>query len=157
MKLYKFVVIVGFVFICAGVLSAQEDYEEYIKTSKDFKPVKQTKEILLSGRWDHWILMPWRFKWGKKYTFELAKKMKEAGHNGAFCDHGPGGAQIHEKLNMLWYMDHTAGKGDLYLHGRNKGKGKRKQLNRPRPMLSSDVQNRMRKNVRNRVCRQHKQ
>ncbi len=148
----------GLAVIClvAAAVSAQENYKEYVTQSKDFKRVNQSRELLLSGRWDHWILMPWRFRWGKEYTFELAKKMKEAGHNGAFCDHGPGGADIHEKLNMLWYMDHTAGKGDLYLHGRNKGKGKRKELNRPRPMLSGEVQSRMRNNVKNRVARAKK-
>ncbi len=151
MRIFKAVSLLGLVCLFASALSAGENYSEYVKQSKDFKRVKQTRELLMSGRWNHWILMPWRFRWGKKYSLELAAKMKEAGHNGAFCDHGPGGAEIHEKLGLLWYMDHSAGKGDLYLNGKNKDKDKRQQANRPRPLLSPEVQSRMKNNVRNSV------
>lgn len=92
-----------------------EDHRNYIRTSRDFQAVRQDREFLLHDRWRHWILMPWRHKWGREYDDALAAELKKYGHNGAFCDHQPRSAEIHERYGFPWYMDHTAGKGDLYL------------------------------------------
>jgi len=100
-----------------------EDFAAYVKKSKDFKRVKQKdfkrvkqiEKILESPRWDHWILMPWRYRWGATYDSELIMWMKKHGHNGGFCDHLPKeDAKLQEKAGFLWYLDHAAGKGDLY-------------------------------------------
>jgi len=141
-----------------SLVQAQEDYRAYIRTSKDFKRVKQTKEILQSGRWDHWIYMPWRYRWGRKYTDELAAKMKEAGHNGAYCDHGPRyDAAIHERHGFLWYLDHMTGKGELKLRRANKKKD-RARLTRPVCLIAPETVEKLKAKIRRaaEACRKYK-
>ena len=42
---------------------AQDDpYEKYVKTSQDFKPVKQDKDWALKA-FPSWIYMPWYYQW----------------------------------------------------------------------------------------------
>ncbi len=102
-------------FSTCGLAARAEDFAAYVRTSPDFRRVRQDQGILLN-RWDHWVLMPWRYQWGRPYDEALAAAMKQAGFNGGFCDHSPGSdSEIHEKYGFLWYLDHTAGKGDLHL------------------------------------------
>lgn len=101
--------------LVAASTAAGEDFAAYVRSSPDFRPVRQDRTLLL-GRWDHWVCMPWRFQWGRGYDATLATAMREAGFNGGFCDHEPGpDADLHEANGFLWYLDHAAGKGDLHL------------------------------------------
>jgi len=113
---------------CWSPARAQDDpYETYVKTSRDFQRVKQDKEWALKA-WPSWVYMPWTYKWGIGYDDASGKWSLEHGYNGAFLDHGRtrvGGvdklAWINE-FKLRFYVDHTAGKGDLHLKGRGGGK-----------------------------------
>ena len=41
---------------------ADDPYEKYVQTSKDFKRVKQDKEWALKA-WPSWVYMPWYAQW----------------------------------------------------------------------------------------------
>ena len=43
-------------------LFSQDAYETYLKTSKDFRAVKQDKEWALSA-FPSWLYMPWTYRW----------------------------------------------------------------------------------------------
>ena len=102
-------------FIVAAVHGEDDPYENYIKTSKDFKPVKQEKEWLLKA-YPNWLFMPWYYQWTIGHTDESGEFCKQMGFNGAFIDHGnPEYLPWIDKYSLHFYMDHTAGKGDLHL------------------------------------------
>ena len=132
-----------------------EDFSKYIKTSKDFQRVPQKKAMLLSKHWDHWIYMPWRYRWGRKYDEDCAVFLKNAGINGGYCDYQPddGDGALHEKNDFLWYMDHTAGKGDLYLRKKNLTHALEKSTQRPRCLVDPVVVNRLKSNIKGNVTR----
>jgi len=96
--------------VCRG-----EDFGRYIRTSEDFRPVDLSPARRVSDRWNRWLLMPWRYDWGRPYDRTLALELKGVGYNGAFCDYEPEEAASHEGAGLLWYLDHAAGKGDLHL------------------------------------------
>jgi len=96
--------------VCRG-----EDFGRYIRTAEDFRRVDLSPARRVSDRWDRWVLMPWRYDWGREYDRSLALELKGVGYNGAFCDYGPETAAINEQAGLLWYLDHAAGKGDLFL------------------------------------------
>ena len=135
--------------LLSGIISPAfgEDYRGYIRTSKDFQRIDQSPAILQSGRWDRWVLMPWRYRWGEEYDLELARRLKEAGHNGAVCDHSPQGAEIYEEAGLLWYLDHAAGKGDLYLFQENTTREARLSPHRPVCLADPQVQARLRERL----------
>lgn len=96
---------------------AQADpYETYIKTSKDFKPVSQNKATLIKA-WPTFVYMPWTFQWTIGYTPDSGKWSRENGYNGAFIDREPSGNKLDwiNENKLPFYVDHTAGKGDLHL------------------------------------------
>ena len=106
---------------CWTPAAAQDDpYETYVKTSKDFKPVKQDKEWALKA-WPSWAYMPWTYKWGIGYDDDAGKWSLDNGYNGAFIDHGRTNVGGVDKLawinryKLRFYVDHTAGKGFLHL------------------------------------------
>lgn len=121
-----------------------EDFRNYIRNSKDFQRVDQSPSLLLSGRWDHWVLMPYRYQWGREYDMDLAKRLKGAGFNGAVCDGSPQKAEIHEEMGLLWYLDHAAGKGDLHLRRDNTTRQARLAPLRPVCLADPQVQARLR-------------
>jgi hypothetical protein len=109
--------------IVAGPPAAQaqqDPYETYIKTSKDFERVKQDKDWALEA-WPSWTYMPWTWRWHIGYTDESGRWSREHGYNGAFLDHGRTRVDGADKLawinkfRLRFYMDHTAGKGYLYV------------------------------------------
>ena len=104
--------------LAAGPAFAQEDaYEKYVKTSRDFKPVKQDKEFLLK-QYPSWIYMPWTYQWTIGYTDASGQWSLDHGYNGAFIDRGnTGGGKLDwiDKFKLHFYMDHTAAKGYLHL------------------------------------------
>ncbi|KPL17981.1 MAG: hypothetical protein AMJ92_10100 [candidate division Zixibacteria bacterium SM23_81] len=124
--------------------SSAEDFRSYIKNSWDFHRVPQPPSILQSKHWNHWVLMPWRYRWGKEYDGQLAQRLKEAGFNGAMCDHSPQKAEIHEQAGLLWYLDHAAGKGDLYLYPENTTQEALRAPNRPVCLADPQVWARLR-------------
>ena len=119
--------VVMFLGLLSGNLFAQDKkdpYENYVKTSKDFKAVKQDKEMLYKA-WPTWIYMPWRYQWGIGYGDEADKFCKDNGYNGAFTDWGnKDQLEWFNKNKLYFYMDHSAGKGDLYIKNSNQTKNK---------------------------------
>ena len=101
--------------------SSDDVYARYVKTSKDFAPVKQDK-VWLQKAFPGWLYMPWTYQWSIGYTDESGKWSRSHGYNGAFLD-GNGGSpdtpagklKWIERNHLHFYLDHTAGKGDLHL------------------------------------------
>jgi len=103
--------------------AAQDDpYETYIRTSADFKRVKQDKAWALKA-WPSWVYMPWTFQWTIGYTDESGRWCLEHGYNGAFVDWDridAGGSRTGRldwinKHGLRFYVDHTAAKRYLHL------------------------------------------
>ena len=96
-------------------------YARYLRTSKDFKRVKQDKTWLLKA-WPGWIYMPWTYQWTIGYDDAAGQWSRANGYNGAFLD-GNGGEPDSPSGKLAWinkfqlrfYLDHTAGKGNLHL------------------------------------------
>ena len=109
----KIVVLVLFILIFNS--SQAEDYKSYISKSKDFRQIQKIEN--LQEFWPEWIMMPWRTQWGAKFDDSLAAKMAEWGYTGAFQDHLPNKSVSTslDKHKLRWYLDHTAGKGQLYI------------------------------------------
>lgn len=128
LSVYKIIllmfVLVGSPFELLFGQEKSDNYENYVKTSKDFKSVNQDKELLYKA-WPTWIYMPWRYKWTIGYGDEAEKFCKENGYNGAFLDWG-NNEQLEwfNKNKFYFYMDHSAGKGDLYIKNSNETKNK---------------------------------
>jgi hypothetical protein len=109
---------------CLSVTAlAQEDpYEKYVKTSKDFQPVKQDAAFLLKAC-PSWVFMPWYFQWTIGHSDAAGEFCKATGINGAFTDRGRASyLDWMNKYQLRFYMDHTAGKGDLHLWDGSKHK-----------------------------------
>ena len=102
--------------IIACAVEAQTDpYETYLKNSRDFVRVKQDRDWALKA-WPSWTYMPWYFRWGIGFNEAGGKFSLENGYNGAFTDHGASGRLGWiDRHKLRFYMDHTAGKGDLHL------------------------------------------
>jgi hypothetical protein len=115
---------VAAVLVCRGLASGGETdpYEHYVKTSKDFRPVKQDKAWLLKA-YPSWLYMPWTYQWTLGYTDESGRWSVQHGYNGAFVDRGVVGTRESPTGRIDWinrhrlrfYMDHLAGKGELHL------------------------------------------
>jgi len=99
-----------------------DPYERYVKTSKDFRKVKQDKDWLLKA-YPSWLYMPWTHQWTIGYTEESGKWSLKHGYNGAFVDWGnvaagdskTGRIDWINKFGLRFYMDHLAGKRELHL------------------------------------------
>jgi hypothetical protein len=108
---------------CAQSLRAQQDpYETYVKTSRDFQPVKQDKAWCLKA-WPSWTYMPWTYQWTIGYDEASGRFCRQHGYNGAFLDWGKtrvGGVDKLAWINqheLRFYVDHTAAKRYLHLFG----------------------------------------
>lgn len=111
-------------FLLSGAAFAVEpdSYENYVKTSKDFRPVKQDKDWLLKA-YPSWLYMPWTHQWTIGYTDESGKWCLDHGYNGAFVDWGKvaagdsktGRIDWINKFHLRFYMDHLAGKRELHM------------------------------------------
>ena len=97
-------------------LPALEDpYEQYVKTSQDFKPVRQDAAFLTTA-YPSWTFMPWYYQWTIGYDDAAGAFCQSTGINGAFTDRGDAShLDWFNKFHLHFYMDHTAGKGDLHL------------------------------------------
>jgi len=102
--------------------SALDPYEAYIRTSEDFRAVKQEKEWALRA-WPSWTFMPWTHQWTIGYNDDAGRWSLAHGYNGAFIDRdgiGSEGSKTGrlgwiEKFKLRFYVDHAAGKGLLHL------------------------------------------
>jgi hypothetical protein len=128
-----------------------EDFANYIRSSKDFQRVNQSPALLQAGRWDRWVLMPWRTQWGQDYTLELAERLKKSGHNGGMFDRSSQYAEIHDVAGLLWYLDHAAGKGDLYLRKQHASLEARRSPNRPVCLADPQVRDRLHRKLQEAV------
>jgi hypothetical protein len=107
-------------FMCPTANAEQDHYEQYVKTSKDFKCVNQEKEWIVKA-FGSWTYMPWSYQWNIGYDDASGQWSIGNGYNGAFLDHGQtivDGVNKLEWINkfkMRFYVDHTASKGYLHL------------------------------------------
>lgn len=108
--------ILATLFVSANLVAQEDPYENYIKTSKDFKAIKQDKEWMHKA-WPTWVHMPWYYQWTIGWNDEAGKFSHDHGYFGAFTDHGnPKYLEWINKYKLTFYNDHTAGKGDLHIH-----------------------------------------
>ena len=96
-------------------------YAKYVRTSPDFRRVKQDKAWLWKA-YPGWIYMPWTYQWNLGYTNASGKWSQAHGYNGAFLDGNggspdspPGKLDWINRFQLRFYVDHTAGKGSLHL------------------------------------------
>ena len=144
--------------LAAPAAGEKDPYEEYVKNSKDFKPVKQDKDWALKA-WPSWTYMPWSYQWTIGYDDASGKWSTDHGYNGAFLDHGQVAVGGVNKLNWIdkfklrFYVDHIAGKYELHLLG-SKFKAHKREVNgtgvRLKPVNAAMAQ-RLKKLIRRRV------
>ncbi len=99
-----------------------DPYEQYVKTSKDFRPVRQEPAFLLKA-FPSWTYMPWTYQWTLGYTDASGQWSRDHGYNGAFMDWGQIDAEGSKTGRIDWinthqlrfYVDHTAAKHYLHL------------------------------------------
>ncbi len=137
MKTVKVAVLLALLLpLFANSSMAQDAYERYVMTSRDFKRVRQDKDWLWQA-WPGWTYMPWSYRWNIGYTDQSGRWSLDHGYNGAFIDHGYTLINGEDKLDWInkfglrFYMDHTAGKGDLHLWDGDKVQGHYDQLHAP--------------------------
>ncbi|QVL29929.1 beta-galactosidase trimerization domain-containing protein [Telmatocola sphagniphila] len=119
------------VFVSTGILffptpsfgqKKSDPYENYIQNSKDFKPVKQEKDLAYQA-FPGWLFMPWTAQWHIGYNEQSAAWCREQGYNGAFIDRSDIAAEGSPTGRLDWinknrfrfYVDHAADKGLLHL------------------------------------------
>ena len=108
--------ICGFCVCVAFTAWAQRDvYEEYVKHSRDFKPVRMAPAVM-DKAFPSWTYMPWYYQWHIGFDDAAAEFCRETGINGGFID---GWDNQHlawlDQHKLRFYVDHVAGKGDLHL------------------------------------------
>jgi hypothetical protein len=102
--------------------SGDDAYERYVKTSRDFRPVKQDKDWCYAA-FPAWTYMPWTARWTIGYTDAAGAWSRAHGYNGAFVDRGDIHAESSptgrldwiDKFKLRFYVDHLASKGSLHL------------------------------------------
>ena len=105
----------------SSAVPAADPYTHYIRSSRDFKRVKQDR-AWSDKAFPGWIYMPWTYQWNIGYTDASGHWSQTSGINGAFLD-GNGGSPDSPAGKLAWinrfhlrfYLDHTAGKGSLHL------------------------------------------
>lgn len=105
-----------------GAEPGTDPYEAYVRTSKDFRPVKQEKDWCAAA-FPSWTYMPWTYRWTIGYTEASARWAREHGYNGAFLDGNTPGLDAAGRAKLGWidrygfrfYVDHLAAKHSLHL------------------------------------------
>ena len=155
------------VFLAASTVAFQssaeagDSYARYVQTASEFQTVRQDRE-LLSGRWDRWVYMPWRYQWTIGTGEAGGRFCRDYGIRGGFLDHGEGPLDWLERWGLRFYNDHTAGKGDLYLHRiadraklqalQRDGRAIRQGNDGPRP-IDAATRERLRERIREALAR----
>jgi hypothetical protein len=101
---------------------AADAYEQYVRSSEDFRAVMQTKGWA-EGAFPSWTFMPWTYQWPLGYNDESGRWSLAHGYNGAFIDRDGIAAEGSPTGRLDWinqfklrfYVDHVAGKGRLHL------------------------------------------
>ena len=152
---------VAFCIMATGAAHAVDAYERYVRTSEDFRAVKQEKEWALRA-WPSWTFMPWTHQWTIGYNDESGRWSLAHGYNGAFIDRDGIGAEglktgrldWIEKFKLRFYVDHAAGKGLLHLWDGDKVKPHLDELHgtgmRPAPLNTATrakLEEQMRKSI----------
>ncbi len=137
---------------------AADPYEDYVRNSEDFRPVKQEKAWAYKA-FPSWTFMPWTYQWTIGYTDDSGRWSMEHGYNGAFIDRNSIAAEGSKtgrldwinKFGLRFYMDHTADKGFLHLWDGDKVKPHMAELHgtgiRPVP-LNEATRERLRQHIR---------
>jgi hypothetical protein len=135
--------------------AAEDPYEHYLQTSRDFQPVAQDPKVLLKA-WPTFIYMPWTAKWTIGYDQASGQWSLDHGYNGAFIDREPSPAKLAwiNQFKLPFYVDHTASKGYLHLWDGGAVKPHLKELSgtglRPYPLndaLKLKLQSIIKKNI----------
>jgi hypothetical protein len=121
-RLARFLFIVVLFFASASAPAQGDPYEQYVKTSKDFRPVKQDKASLYKA-FPSWTYMPWTYQWTIGYSDASGKWAVDHGYNGAFVDRGDIETEVSRtgridwinKFQLRFYVDHSASKHYLHL------------------------------------------
>lgn len=99
----------------------EDAYARYVRTSQDFRRVKQDK-AWCEKAFPGWVYMPWTYQWTLGYTDASGRWSREHGLNGAFLDGNggqpdspPGKLDWINKFGLHFYLDHTASKHYLHL------------------------------------------
>ncbi|MBX3742515.1 MAG: beta-galactosidase trimerization domain-containing protein [Akkermansiaceae bacterium] len=114
---------------------AADHYETYVRTSEDFRSVKQDKECALKA-WPSWTYMPWTYQWHIGYDDASGEWSRAHGYSGTLVDQGHLLSESTKKERLDWiskhdlrfYLDHAAGKGILHLWDGDKVKPHLDQL-----------------------------
>ena len=103
-------------FVLSSRLWGQDPYERYVRTSRDFTPVRQDPQMLRKA-WPSFIYMPWTHQWHIGYSDYSAQWSRDHGYNGAFIDRDETGRKLQwiDRAGLPFYVDHVAGKGYLHL------------------------------------------
>ena len=130
--------------LCA-VATAADPYEHHVRTSDDFRRVKQDKEWAYRA-FPSWTHMPWTYRWEIGYDDSSGKWSLDHGYNGAFIDRNDiaadgspaGRLDWINRFKLRFYVDHAADKGLLHLWDGDKVKPHLPQLHgtgvRPVPL-----------------------
>ena len=123
-----------FFHVCLWLLAvdsirAGDPYEDYVRTSEDFRAVKQEKAWAWHA-FPSWTSMPWTYQWKIGYDDLSGHWTLAQGYNGAFVDRDDIAAEGSKTGRLDWinqfglrfYTDHVAGKGLLHLWDGNEGK-----------------------------------
>jgi len=97
--------------------AADDPYEAYVKTSKDFQRVKQDADWLYEA-FPSWVNMPWPTGTWREMLKTLPRDWwVQHGYNGAAINRGNTDyLDFINKYKLHFYVDHLAGKYDLLLH-----------------------------------------
>jgi hypothetical protein len=100
----------------AASCRAEDPYEHYVRTSEDFRHVRQD-EATLRKAWPTFTYMPWTYQWRIGYTDASGEWSRAHGYNGAFVDREPPAGKLDwiDRHGLRFYVDHLAGKGALHL------------------------------------------
>ena len=154
-------ILIALCLVTSHAARAADPYEAYIRTSEDFRAVKQEKEWALRA-WPRWTFMPWTHQWNIGYDDDAGRWSLVHGYNGAFIDRDGIGAEGSktgrldwiEKFKLRFYVDHTAGKGLLHLWDGDKVKPHLGELHgtgmRPVPLNAATrakLEDQMRKSI----------
>lgn len=129
--LHRLVVVSATAFLVAAFVAplaadtpppAPDPYEAYVRTSEDFRVVKQNPGWARQA-FPSWVYMPWTAHWGIGYTEESGRWSVTHGYNGAFIDRDAieaegsktGRLDWIDRFQLRFYVDHAADKGLLHL------------------------------------------
>lgn len=143
--------------LCAGAGAsagaASDPYVRYLTAAPEFQRVPPPPR--LADRWQTWLYMPWRHRWTIGTDDAGGRFAAAHGINGAVADHGRGPLAWFTRWGFQFYVDHLAGKGDLFLiqtkpPSARDPRALRRDDHGPKPLdraMIARLQQRMRENI----------